>query len=615
MSDPSSYRPAPGSIPVNPGVYRFRDPEGRVVYVGKAKNLRSRLNSYFQDFSALHARTQKMLTTASSVDWLTVGNEVEALVLEYSWIKEYSPRFNVRFRDDKTYPYLAVTVGETYPRVAVVREAKRKGTRYFGPYTQVWAIKASLEELIRVFPVRSCRNGVFNQAKRSGRACLLGYIDKCSAPCVDRISIEDYRELVDQLMRFLSGQTREFVDNITEQMKAAAAKEDFESAAKWRDRLGALEKVLERNSVVFDDSTDADLLGFHFDELHVGVQIIHVRVGRITGERFFVVERTEELDEPGYVERILTRVYSDIATDGIPKEVLLSQLPSNDTALSTWMADTRGSRVDLRIPQRGDKRALMATAVENSERSLAKARLEKSADITVRTQALNDLQEVLGLTEPPLRIECIDISTLAGTETVGSLVVFEDGLPKKSDYRKFIIKGERKDDLSSVYEVVSRRFKDSTDEESTRFSYQPSLLVIDGAAGQVKAAESALRDCGVSIPVVGLAKRLEEVWVLGQSDPIIFARNSHALHLLQRVRDEAHRAAIGHHRKRRNASSLKSELTEIPGVGPVTIKSLLSTFGSVKNIREASVSELSAADGVGVKSADMIWKTFHPDGA
>ncbi len=615
MSDPSSYRPAPGSIPVNPGVYRFRDPEGRVVYVGKANNLRSRLNSYFQDFSALHARTQKMLTTASSVDWLTVGNEVEALVLEYSWIKEYSPRFNVRFRDDKTYPYLAVTVGEEYPRVAVVREAKRKGTRYFGPYTQVWAIKSSLEELIRVFPVRSCRNGVFNQAKRSGRACLLGYIDKCSAPCVDRISIEDYRELVDQLMRFLSGQTREFVDNITEQMKAAAAKEDFEAAAKWRDRLVALEKVLERNSVVFDDSTDADLLGFHFDELHVGVQVIHVRVGRITGERFFVVERTEELDEPGYVERILTRVYSDIATDGIPKEVLLSQLPSNDMALSTWMADTRGSRVDLRIPQRGDKRALMATAVENSERSLAKNRMEKSADITVRTQALNDLQEVLGLPEPPLRIECIDISTLAGTETVGSLVVFEDGLPKKSDYRKFIIKGDRKDDLSSVYEVVSRRFKDSTDEESTRFAYQPSLLVIDGAAGQVKAAESALRDCGVRIPVVGLAKRLEEVWVLGQSDPIIFARNSHALHLLQRIRDEAHRAAIGHHRKRRNATSLKSDLSEIPGVGPVTIKSLLITFGSVKNIRAASVSELSAANGVGVKSAEMIWKSLHPDGA
>jgi len=615
MADPSSYRPAQGSIPVNPGVYRFRDPEGRVVYVGKAKNLRSRLNSYFQDFSSLHARTQKMLTTASSVDWLTVGNEVEALVLEYSWIKEYSPRFNVRFRDDKTYPYLAVTVGELYPRVAVVREAKRKGTRYFGPYTQVWAIKSTLEELIRVFPVRSCRNGVFNQAKRSGRACLLGYIDKCSAPCVDRISIGDYRELVDQLMRFLGGQTREFVDNISEQMKIAADHEDFEAAAKWRDRLIALEKVLERNSVVFEDSTDADLLGFHFDELHVGVQIIHVRVGRITGERFFVIERTEELDEPGYVERILTRVYSDIATDGIPKEVLLSQLPSNKIALTEWMSGARGSKVDIRIPQRGDKRALMGTAVENSERALIKARLEKSSDITVRTQALNDLQEALELHEPPLRIECIDISTLAGTETVGSLVVFEDGLPKKSDYRKFIIKGERKDDLASVYEVVSRRFKNSPDQENARFAYQPSLLVIDGAAGQVKAAAKALSDCGVNIPVVGLAKRLEEVWVVGKSDPIIFPRNSHALHLLQRVRDEAHRAAIGHHRKRRNATALKSELTEIPGVGPVTMKSLLSTFGSVKNIRAASPAELGAASGIGVKTAEVIWKNLHPDGA
>jgi excinuclease ABC subunit C len=615
MADPSSYRPAQGSIPVNPGVYRFRDPEGRVVYVGKANNLRSRLNSYFQDFGSLHARTQKMLTTASSVDWLTVGNEVEALVLEYSWIKEYSPRFNVRFRDDKTYPYLAVTVGELYPRVAVVREAKRKGTRYFGPYTQVWAIKSTLEELIRVFPVRSCRNGVFNQAKRSGRACLLGYIDKCSAPCIDRISIEDYRELVDQLMRFLGGQTREFVDNISDQMKIAAEQEDFEAAAKWRDRLIALEKVLERNSVVFEDSTDADLLGFHFDELHVGVQIIHVRVGRITGERFFVIERTEELDEAGYIERILTRVYSDIATDGIPREVLLSQLPSNEIALTEWMSGARGSKVDLRIPQRGDKRALMGTAVENSERALMKARLEKSSDITVRTQALNDLQEALELHEPPLRIECIDISTLAGTETVGSLVVFEDGLPKKSDYRKFIIKGERKDDLASVYEVVSRRFKETVDQENTRFAYQPSLLVIDGAAGQVKAAATALRDCGVNIPVVGLAKRLEEVWVMGQSDPIIFPRNSHALHLLQRVRDEAHRAAIGHHRKRRNATSLKSALAEIPGVGPVTIKALLSTFGSVKNIRAANASELGSVPGIGVKTAEAVWKNLHPDGA
>jgi excinuclease ABC subunit C len=615
MADPSTYRPATGTIPVSPGVYRFRDPQGRVVYVGKAINLRSRLNSYFQDFSALHPRTQKMLTTASSVDWLTVGNEVEALVLEYSWIKEYSPRFNVRFRDDKTYPYLAVTVGEEYPRVAVVREAKRKGTRYFGPYTQVWAIKATLEELIRVFPVRSCRNGVFNQAKRSGRACLLGYIDKCSAPCVGRISVEDYNGLVNQLMRFLSGQTREFVDQISQQMQNAADIEDFESAAKWRDRLAALEKVLERNSVVFEDSTDADLLAFYFDELHVGVQIIHVRVGRITGERFFVVERIEELDEPGYVERILTRVYSDIATDGVPKEVLLSRLPSNQAALGNWLVGERGSKVDLRTPQRGDKRALMATAIENCERALTKSRLEKSADITVRTQALNDLQDVLELPEPPLRIECIDISTLAGTQTVGSLVVFEDGLPKKSDYRKFIIKGDRKDDLSSVYEVVSRRFKEQSHPQDSRFAYEPSLLVIDGAAGQVKAAVNALQDCGVTVPVVGLAKRLEEVWVVNRVDPIIFARNSHALHLLQRVRDEAHRAAISHHRQRRSSTSLQSQLDEIPGVGPVLIKALLKAFGSVKKLREASAAELSGVPGVGLKTAEVIWKNLHPEGS
>jgi excinuclease ABC subunit C len=367
--------------------------------------------------------------------------------------------------------------------------------------------------------------------------------------------------------------------------------------------------------VVFEDSTDADLLAFTFDELNVGVQIIHVRVGRITGERFFVVERIEEIDEPGYVERILTRVYSDIATDGVPKEVLLSHLPVNQSTLTDWLAGERRSKVDLRMPQRGDKRALMATAAENCERALTKSRLEKSADITVRTQALNDLQEVLELPEPPLRIECIDISTLAGTETVGSLVVFEDGLPKKSDYRKFIIKGERKDDLSSVYEVVSRRFKEQSHPQESRFAYQPALLVIDGAAGQVKAAVAALRDCGVSVPVVGLAKRLEEVWVVNQVDPVIFARNSHALHLLQRVRDEAHRAAIAHHRQRRNSTSLHSQLDEIPGVGPVMIKSLLKVFGSVKKVRQASEAELSGVPGVGPKTAEVIWKNLHLEGS
>ena len=327
------------------------------------------------------------------------------------------------------------------------------------------------------------------------------------------------------------------------------------------------------------------------------------------------MERIEELDEPGYVERILTRVYSDIATDGVPKEVLLSRLPSNQAALANWLVGERGSKVDLRTPQRGDKRALMATAMENCERALTKSRLEKSADITVRTQALNDLQEVLELPEPPLRIECIDISTLAGTETVGSLVVFEDGLPKKSEYRKFIIKGDRKDDLSSVYEVVSRRFKEQSHLQDSRFAYQPSLLVIDGAAGQVKSAMNALRDCGVSVPVVGLAKRLEEVWVVNQVDPIIFARNSHALHLLQRVRDEAHRTAISHHRQRRNSTSLQSQLDDIPGVGPVLIKALLKAFGSVKKVREASASELSSVPGVGLKMSEVIWKNLHPEGS
>lgn len=619
MADPSEYRPASGSIPTEPGVYRFRDPDDRVVYVGKAKNLRARLNSYFQDFASLHSRTQSMLTTASSVDWVTVATEVEALVLEYSWIKQYSPRYNVRFRDDKSYPYLAITVSDQFPKVSVVREAKRKGTKYFGPYAHAWAVRSTLDELTKVFPIRTCREGVFKQAKRSQRACLLGYIDKCSAPCVGRISEEDYRELVNDLIKFLSGHSNEFLQRISERMESAAADLDFESAAKWRDKYLAIQRVLEKNSVVFDDGTDADVLAVTFMELDIGVQIFHVRSGRISGERFIAVERIEDLQPCDYIERIVTKIYSDLDSGGIPREILVSEQPSNAEILEEWLTQLRGTQVRLRVPHRGDKHALMQTAMENARQSLERSILLRSSDLVTRTQALNDLQQTLDLSEPPLRIECIDISTLQGTHTVASLIVFEDGLPKKSDYRTFIIKGDKVDDLSSIYEVVSRRFKPSNDKdvegdaERKKFAYRPSLLVIDGARGQVDSATRALHEYAIEIPVIGLAKRMEEIWVAGSADPVIFPRNSPALHLLQRMRDEAHRVAIGLHRKRRGNSAISSEIDRIPGLGPARRKALLTHFGSIAQIKSANVDEIASVPGIGPAIAQILVEKLHPE--
>ena len=595
-------------------MYRFLDSEQRVIYVGKAKNLRSRLGSYFQDFAGLHSRTQRMVTTASSVDWVSVETEVEALVLEYSWIKEYSPRFNVRFRDDKSYPYLAITMSDTFPRVSVVREAKRKGTKYFGPYAHAWAVRATLDELIRVFPVRTCRDGVFNQAHRTGRACLLGYIDKCSAPCVDKISQEDYSALVADLIKFLSGQSSTFVKRINGRMQEASKNQDYESAAKWRDRAQALERVLEQNAVVFEDNTDADLIAIDFQELDIGVHLFHVRNGRITGQRFLALERSEDLTDIEYAERIMTRIYSESVHSGIPKEVLVSIEPANSTVIQQWLTGLRGSTVDVRVPQRGDKRALMITALENAQQSLIRYQVERGSDLTVRTESLNALQEALELVDPPLRIECVDVSTLQGTDTVASLVVFEDALPKKKDYRSFIIKGEKSDDLSAIHEVVSRRFAHVESNPSTerKFAYPPNLLVIDGGLGQVEAASSALSDLGISIPVIGLAKRLEEVWVSGLREPLILPRNSPALHLLQRVRDEAHRTAIALHRKRRGKRAITSDLDSIPGLGQVRKRAILAHFKSVAGVREASVEEIQEVNGIGRSVAEKIYDFFHP---
>ena len=605
--------PRPRDIPTVPGVYRFRDVHGRVIYVGKATNLRSRLGSYFADPETLHSRTRSLVESAMSVDWVVVGTEVEALTLEFAWIKEFDPRFNVKFRDDKTYPYLAVTVGEEYPRVSVVREAKRKGTRYFGPYAHAWAIRDTLDQVLKVFPIRSCRDGVYRRAKQVGRPCLLGYIGKCSAPCVDRISPADYRVLVNDFCSFMAGQGESFIRDLERSMLAASKSQSYEEAGRLRDRVGALRAVMERNAVVFADGTDADVVAMVEDTLEAGVQIFHVRDGRIRGERGFILEKSEEITSSGYLGRVLQRIYDDEID--IPREVLISVALESNSVWEAWLTQKRGSAVSVRVPQRGDKRALMETAAANAQHTLTLHKLRRSSDISARSKALQELKEALGLADAPLRIECIDISTLQGQDTVASLVVFEDALPKKRDYRSFIIKTVTADDTGAVAEVVARRFKSRddeivdapADEQRRLFAYPPGLLVIDGGQPQVRAAQDALMAAGVTdVPVIGLAKRLEEVWLPDDPDPLILPRTSEALYLLQRVRDEAHRTAIGLHRKRRGKRSTASALDDIAGLGPVRAKALLRHFGSVRALRAASSAELSTVAGIGPALAATI---------
>lgn len=630
-SPKSPLRPATGTIPTNPGVYRFRDARGQVIYVGKARNLRSRLTSYFQDPSGMHPRTASMVGTAVDVDWVVVGNEVEALTLEYAWIKEYDPRFNVRFRDDKTYPYLAVTVGDEIPRVSVVREAKRKGTRYFGPYAHAWAIRGTVDELLKVFPIRSCRDGVFRRAQGIGRPCLLGYIDKCSAPCVGRVTPQEHRSLVDDFCTFMAGQSDRFVRDLERKMQSASESQAYEEAGRLRDRIGVLRRALERNAVVFTDSTDADVVAMVEDPLEAAAQVFHVRGGRIRGERGFILEKSEDLPSSGYLERILQRIYVDGVDLDVPREVLVSCDPESGSAWSDWLSGVRGSKVDVRVPQRGDKRSLMDTALLNATQSLAQHKLKRSTDLTTRSKALQELQEALDLPDAPLRIECIDISTLQGQDTVASLVVFEDGLPKKRDYRSFIIRTVTADDTGAVAEVVQRRFARREDHEGSTdsrhdvgdvaavraerraFAYAPGLLVIDGGQPQVRAAQDALMAAGVTdVPVIGLAKRLEEVWLPDDPDPVILPRTSEGLYLLQRIRDEAHRSAIGLHRKRRGQRATTSALDGIPGLGPKRAKALVKHFGSAKKVAMATVDELLAVDGIGPALGATIHSSLNP---
>ncbi|WNI32600.1 excinuclease ABC subunit UvrC [Streptomyces sp. ITFR-6] len=658
MADPSSYRPKPGQIPDSPGVYKFRDEHRRVIYVGKAKNLRQRLANYFQDLAGLHPRTRTMVTTAASVEWTVVSTEVEALQLEYSWIKEFDPRFNVKYRDDKSYPYLAVTLNEEFPRVQVMRGAKKKGVRYFGPYGHAWAIRETVDLMLRVFPVRTCSAGVFKNAARTGRPCLLGYIGKCSAPCVGRVTPEEHRELADDFCDFMAGRTGAYIRRLEKDMTAAAEDMEYERAARLRDDAEALKRAMEKSAVVLADATDADLIAVAEDELEAAVQIFHVRGGRVRGQRGWVTDKVENVDTSGLVEHALQQLYGEEAGDAVPKEVLVPALPEDPDAVSQWLAERRGSQVSLRIPQRGDKKDLMATVQRNAQQALGLHKTKRASDLTTRSRALEEISEALGLDTAPLRIECFDISHLQGDDVVASMVVFEDGLARKGEYRRFQIKSfEGQDDVRSMHEVIGRRFrrylheKEQTGEwEETpartaeqpsgpaplptgpapsgpvpdssaepreddgrpkRFAYPPQLLVVDGGQPQVAAAKRALDELGIDdIAVCGLAKRLEEVWLPDDDDPVVLPRSSEGLYLLQRIRDEAHRFAITYQRAKRAKRVRSSPLDDVAGLGDTRKQALIKHFGSVKKLRQATIDEICEVPGIGRRTAESVAVTL-----
>jgi excinuclease ABC subunit C len=671
VADPSTYRPAPGTIPEAPGVYKFRDADRRVIYVGKAKSLRQRLNSYFADLAGLHPRTRRMVTTAASVEWTVLTTEVEALQLEFNWIKEFDPRFNVRYRDDKSYPVLAVTLNEDYPRLHVYRGPRRRGVRYFGPYAHAWAIRETLDLLLRVFPARTCSAGVFRRHGQMGRPCLLGYIDKCSAPCVGRVDQAEHRAIVLDFCDFLAGRTDAMTHRLEKQMQAASAELEFERAARLRDDIAALRRAMEKQAVVLGDGTDADVVAFAQDELEAAVQVFHVRGGRVRGQRGWVIEKVDDYEAPGrdgdpdddpdqtaatraLVAQFLSQFYgeqaaldeqADAGGSPVPREVLVPELPEDADALTDWLSELRGARVDLRVPQRGDKRALLETVGRNAAEAFTQHKLRRAGDLTARSAALQELQDALGLDSAPLRVECVDVSHVQGSDVVASLVVFEDGIARKSEYRRFAVReGAEGGDVGSIAEVTRRRFaryqaetaadaaadtvepaesgevaadgvveppvRGGIDPETgrpRRFAYPPNLYVVDGGAPQVAVASDVLAELGITdVAVAGLAKRLEEVWLPGEADPVILPRTSEALYLLQRVRDEAHRFAITYHRQKRSKRMTASALDDVPGLGAARRSALLKHFGSLKRLRSATVEEISEVPGVGRRTAEVV---------
>ena len=608
-----SFRPKTSEIPTNPGVYRFISDNGRVLYVGKAKNLRARLTSYFGTFAKLHERTQRMLESARDVKWTIVNTEYDALQLEFTWIKEFEPPFNVRFRDDKSYPYLAISLSDDVPRAFITRNREIPGVRYFGPYTQAWAIRETLDTVLKVYPVRSCSKGVFDRAKSQNRPCLLADIGKCAAPCVERISNEDHKKLARKLGDFMASGSEKHVSELTEKMTKASEDQNYEAAANYRDDIAALTKVLEKSSVVLSDQTDADLIGLARDELSAAVSVFIVRGGRIRGNRSLVMDLELDREDSELIEYVLDRLYSppkNAEPIEIPKLVLVPVMPADKEAVSSWLGSLRGSSVQLSVPLRGEKAVLAKTADLNAKHALQSYKLKRSSDFVARADALAGIQSALHMENAPLRIECFDISHLSGTGTVGSMVVFEDGLPKKDHYRKFNL--ETNDDTESIYQVIKRRLSYLVEEKSEKFSYRPSLLLIDGGIPQRNAAMRALRESGISgITVATLAKRLEEVFITSQDEPVIFPRTSEELFLLQRIRDEAHRFAITAQRSKRS-KGIASTLLEIPGLGEMRVRLLIRKFGSLKRIRAASSEEIATLPGFSLKQADRV-KAFLED--
>lgn len=619
MANELSFRPKTGEIPTEPGVYRWLDSNGRVLYVGKAKNLRARLSNYFGPLDSLHERTRRMVTSAADVQWTIVNSEYEALQLEFTWIKEFDPPFNVRFKDDKSYPYLAVSIAESVPRAFITRNRELKGVKYFGPYTQAWAVRETLDTLLKVYPVRSCTKGVYQRAQSSNRACLLGDIGKCAAPCVGRVDTLEHKVIAKQFIDFMAGGDLKHVEVLRKKMVEASSDQQYELAAQYRDDVEALEAILEKSAVVFSDQTDADLFGIADDELAAAVSMFIVRGGRIRGVRGWVIDKELERDLPELVEYVLQNVYAP--TDGaepqeIPREVIIPIDPADKNEVSMWLAAIRGSKVDLHVSQRGDKAALAKTALTNAKHSLMLYKTRRSADFTSRADALAGIQKALNLEAAPLRIECFDVSHLSGTNVVASMVVFEDGLPKKDHYRRFSI-DETQDDTDSIYQVLSRRLKylrepEAIEEDlnSNKFSYRPSLLIVDGGLPQVNAAQRAINESGIAgLTVIGLAKRLEEVWRPKQDFPVILPRATDELFLLQRIRDEAHRFAITYQRQKRS-STISSALSEIPGLGEKRVSALLKHFGSAKRLKLATADEISEVAGIGPVLAQQIQETL-----
>lgn len=627
MADVLAYKPRPGEIPTDPGVYRFRDSSGRVLYVGKAKNLRQRLSNYFAPLRTLHERTRRMVTTAASVEWTVVPTDVDSLQLEYMWIKEFDPPFNVRYKDDKSYPFMAVTLGDEAPRVLVTRNRKIPGARYFGPYPKVWAVHETIDLMVKAFPIRTCSDASYKRAMQTGRPCFPGQIGKCGGPCSMTVTIEEHRAMVDDFVAFMAGGDERFTRELTKRMLAASAAMDYEAAAKYRDKLSAIEAVLGKSALVLASDEDADLFGIAEDELAAAVQHFVIRGGRVRGVRALTIEKEIDITSAELVDQVLQQAYGD--AQDVPRRILVPTLPDDAAELELWLRERRGKKVEIAVAQRGQRADLMRTATLNAQQALIRHKTRRTTDYVARTQALTDLQDALGMAEAPLRIECFDISHLGGTNVVASMVVFEDGLARKDQYRSFNI-AETTDDTDSMYQVLRRRLAyldrpeeleiidpttedvvaedvgEATARRKPRFAYPPQLLLVDGGKPQVEAAARALRDAGhTEIAVCGIAKRLEEVWLPGDDFPVILPRTSEALYLLQRLRDEAHRFAITHQRRKRR-NDITSVLAEVPGLGAARIKVLLKHFGSVAALRAAEPGQIEEVQGIGPVLAQNI---------